>query len=503
MDPGERVAGPGAEGRRSSDPEHRSKLRFRVRFPVARYGSRGEARTWEAVDISHGGCFVQSDDLLQEKEELEIGLWLPQKGRPLEMFARARVSWVNDRLHRPARRYPLGMGLQFTHLERNDRKLLDRWLAGWAKRLTPPRAAPRSNEQAVPERTLAPGTSLGPWVIQGPLATGGTGHVYVGEHRRSGIKAALKVFHDRITRSAGNFELAKKIPTLRALEHPNLVSILDWGHQNARTYVAMELLDGRTLATHQHEMGALAPLEALDIGIQLCAALKALHAQGLMHGDLNPRNVFLLRADPSPVKLLDLGMIPSSNPAQSRNGKFWGTPGYVAPELLRGLTPNPASELYAFGVLLYEMLAGEKLFQENISSDLLHSSGPRNIPKPSSAVPWSFPPGLDETVLACLAREPSERPQSARCLLQRLEIHRDNILAGYSPVPPAPPAFSPADEAQEKSAHPPQPTVGLKETPALPPKGLARLSPKTLTGLTLMGIGLMIAMAYLGPRWLP
>src|SRR5215472_13392467 len=220
---------------------------------------------------------------------------------------------------------------------------------------------------------LATGSHLGPYEIVAPIGAGGMGEVYRARDPRMGREVAIKVSADRFS---DRFE--REVRAVAALNHPNICHIYDVGPN----YLVLELVEGLTLA-ERIKAGALPLQDALSIGRQIAEALDAAHEKGIIHRDLKPANI-KLKPDGA-VKVLDFGLAkvaqastcedPEASPTLTIQGtvagQILGTAAYMAPEQARGKTVDKRADIWAFGVVLYEMLTGRRLFDGETVSDTL------------------------------------------------------------------------------------------------------------------------------------
>jgi eukaryotic-like serine/threonine-protein kinase len=278
----------------------------------------------------------------------------------------------------------------------------------------------------------APGTRLGAYEVLALLGNGGMGQVYRARDTRLDRIVAIKTLHpdapgdpDRPQR------LDREARAIASLNHPHICSLYDVGHEDGIDYLVMELLEGQTLA-ERLTRGALPFDEAMQCAIQLADALAFAHRHGIVHRDLKPANVFIAHREPggaTVVKLLDFGLAkatPLGPPAASgsatltNRGTLLGTLHYMAPEQLEGRDADPRSDLFAFGAVLYEMLAGRRAFtgdsQASVIAAVLDSEPPS-----LSASQVRIPPELEHLVKTCLAKNPDDRWQVASDVKRQLE----------------------------------------------------------------------------------
>jgi serine/threonine protein kinase len=255
------------------------------------------------------------------------------------------------------------------------------------------------------------------------IAKGGMGRVYRAEQSPLGRIVALKVLHPTYS-GEEDPEFSRRF-TLEAsvvsrLKHPNTVTVYDYG-QTAEgvLFMAMELLEGRTLHRLLRDEGALDPARATHIALQIARSLREAHGQGVIHRDLKPANVFLIHHDDDSdfVKVLDFGLVKNLDEAEgeslTKTGLFMGSPKYMAPEQIRGDRCTPATDVYALGVMLFEMLTGKVPFERTNSANLLLAHVNDAVPAMQQVNPLiQVPQALEEIVYRSLAKAPEERFQS-------------------------------------------------------------------------------------------
>jgi serine/threonine protein kinase len=255
--------------------------------------------------------------------------------------------------------------------------------------------------------------------VQSTLGAGGMGVVYRVIHRGLKRPFAAKVIHARFGDDPGFVErFEREAVALGRLKHPNIVDVTDYGVERdeiRRPYLIMECLDGATLA-EQLRSGPLPIAAALPVFEGIAAALDYAHSQGVLHLDLKPANVSLPDGKDAThrVKILDFGLAQftaSEGGVRTQTGALAGTPAYVAPELLDGHLPTAAADIYAFGVLMYEMLTGRPPF-EGSTAEILRGQRDASPPRASSVNP-AVPADLDDALAAILAKDPAARPRTA------------------------------------------------------------------------------------------
>jgi Tol biopolymer transport system component len=286
---------------------------------------------------------------------------------------------------------------------------------------------------------LRPGDRIGAFEIVCLIGTGGMGEVYRARDLRLDRDVAIKVLSSDFGDSPGARErLEREARAIARLSHPRISTLHDVGSARIgdadATYLVMELVDGETLAARLRR-GSMTIAEALPVAIDVAEALVAAHAAGLVHRDLKPANVMLTRTG---AKLLDFGLarrrsspaphdpqISTSTLPPTMSSLLAGTPAYMAPEQLKGGNADARSDLFAFGAMLYEMIAGSRPFAAASPEDLV-AAILEHEPAPLSAHVPLAPPALDRLVVTCLAKDPDERWQTARDLLRELRWLRDD-----------------------------------------------------------------------------
>ena len=295
---------------------------------------------------------------------------------------------------------------------------------------------------------LRPGDRLGPYEIVSPLGAGGMGEVYRARDPRLGRDVALKVLPPESSGPERVHRFEQEARAVAALKHPHILAIRDVGSHEGQPYIVLELLEGETLRQRLSH-GPLPVSKAVEFGVQVCQGLAAAHARGVVHRDLKPENLFLSRE--GGVKLLDFGLAKlfetpdegsdeQPTATATDRGTWLGTPGYVAPEQLRGAGAGARSDLFALGAVLYEMLTGQRAFKGASRADTLSAILDRDPPpmeRPGEPVPLP----LERVVRRCLEKDPEDASRargtwpsrSRRCRRQPRASRKPSCLRRVSP----------------------------------------------------------------------
>ncbi len=293
---------------------------------------------------------------------------------------------------------------------------------------------------------LAPGTRLGSYEIVAAIGAGGMGEVYRAHDARLGRGVAVKVLshgfgedRDRLRR----FEQEAK--SLAALSHPNILAIHDVGTHEGSPYLVMELLEGETLHARLSR-GAIPVKRAVELALQLARGLAAAHDKGLIHRDLKPANLFLTKD--GHLKILDFGLAKQAAPSGDQSqvptqdaqsftseGLALGSVGYMSPEQVTGKPADVRSDIFAFGVVLYEMLSGRRAFERSSAFEAL-SATLKEDPPELKAPEGTIPLPLQRLVTHCLEKDPGRRFQTAQDLAFDLEaVQGEHPSAGATTDP--------------------------------------------------------------------
>ncbi|AJF69650.1 serine/threonine protein kinase [Streptomyces vietnamensis] len=265
----------------------------------------------------------------------------------------------------------------------------------------------------------------GRYRVDARIAVGGMATVYRAVDTRLDRVLALKVMHPDLATDAAFVErFIREAKSVARLAHPNVVGVFDQGAEGAYVYLAMEYVAGCTLRDVLRERGALSPRAALDILEPVLAALGAAHRAGFVHRDMKPENVLI--GDDGRVKVADFGLVRAVGSATATTGAVLGTVSYLAPEQIEHGTADTRADVYACGVVLYEMLTGGKPHSGDTPAQVLYQHLNTDVPVPSATVP-GLAPELDDLVAAATARNPELRPYDAVALLALLREARAGL----------------------------------------------------------------------------
>ena len=254
----------------------------------------------------------------------------------------------------------------------------------------------------------------GRYRVDARIAVGGMATVYRAVDTRLDRVLALKVMHPTLAADAHFVDrFIREAKSVARLAHPNVVQVFDQGADRSYVYLAMEYVAGCTLRDVLRERGALQPRAALDILEPVLASLGAAHRAGFVHRDMKPENVLI--GDDGRVKVADFGLVRSVDTVTSTTGSVLGTVSYLAPEQIEGTTADPRVDVYACGVVLYEMLTGQKPHDGDSAAIVLYKHLHEDVPPPSALVP-GLAYELDELVATATARTPDLRPYDAVAL---------------------------------------------------------------------------------------
>ena len=334
-----------------------------------------------------------------------------------------------------------------------------------------------------PEVIARIGQALNNYKIHGILGEGGMGVVYKGEHAMLGKPVAIKILHERFaTRKGAATQFLREARAASRIRHPNIVDVTDFGKApDGSIFFVMEYLEGESLEDVLARDVRIPLFSAVNVTTQIARALAAAHDHGIVHQDLKPDNIFLTKREGrrrvvrrvdgdfvvehegnfSFVKLLDFGVAKFNEDnlgpgLQAKTGMVFGTPHYMSPEQAQGLPVDHRSDVYALGILFYEMLLGVVPFDSESALDILNGHVSGAVPQPKGRDPSVPVDGAtNATILRCLEKDPANRFQSMDELCEALldcftdrvflrDAHRMQGAAEAGIVAPQPPAREPA-----------------------------------------------------------
>jgi uncharacterized protein YneF (UPF0154 family) len=298
---------------------------------------------------------------------------------------------------------------------------------------------PSSAEYLLNEGRFLPGRLVASrYRVIALLGKGGMGEVYRADDLTLGQAVAMKFLPDEAGRDEGLLErFRNEVRMARRVSHPNVCRVYDVGDVDGQVFFTMEYVDGEDLASLLRRIGRLPPDKALDIARHLCAGLAAAHAKGVLHRDLKPANIML--DGRGQVVITDFGLAGVADDIRGQEVRS-GTPAYMAPEQLAGKEVSTRSDIYALGLVLYEVFTGKRAFTEKTAektAGVLRGHADRTPSRPSSVVK-DLDPVVEKVILRCLETEPSARPATALAVAAALpggDPLAAALAAGETPSP--------------------------------------------------------------------
>lgn len=267
------------------------------------------------------------------------------------------------------------------------------------------------------------------YLIESKVARGGMATVYQAMDQRLERPVAIKIMHPHLAED-GDFtkRFIQEARQAARLAHPNIVNVFDQGQDGAITFIVMEYLPGITLRELLQDFGALTPAQTVDIVRAVLQGLDAAHSGGIVHRDLKPENVLL--ADDGRIKIADFGLARASTHNTATSQALLGTIAYLSPELISRGEADLRSDIYALGIMMFEMLTGSQPYQGDQAVTIAYQHQNDIVPPPSSKNP-AIPAQFDELVDWCTRRSPDERPPHARAVLEHL-VEVEKLLGAAS-----------------------------------------------------------------------
>src|SRR5438093_532730 len=275
--------------------------------------------------------------------------------------------------------------------------------------------------------SLTAGTKLGPYEILAPIGAGGMGEVYRARDTRLGREVAIKVLPAALAKDPDRLRrFEQEARAAGQLNHPNILTVYEFGVHEGAPFIVSELLEGGTLR-ERLAGGAIPPRKAIELAIQIAHGLAAAHDKGIFHRDLKPENLFVTTE--GRLKILDFGLAkliqpeaPSAAmttlataPAVTEPGKVMGTAAYMSPEQVRAKPADARSDVFSFGAVLYEMLSGQHAFQRETAAETMAAIVKEDQPD-LATLAKNLSPALDRMINHCLEKSPDQRFQSAKDL---------------------------------------------------------------------------------------
>lgn len=301
----------------------------------------------------------------------------------------------------------------------------------------------------------------GRYQVRSRIARGGMATVYLATDLRLERRVAIKVIHAHLaddTAFAQRF--IQEARSAARLAHPNVVNVFDQGEDGETAYIVMEYLPGITLRELLKDYQRLTPEQALDIMDSVLAGLAAAHRAGIVHRDLKPENVML--ADDGRIKLADFGLARAASANTATGQALLGTIAYLSPELVSRGVADTRSDIYALGIMLYEMLTGVQPYTGDAPMQIAYQHANNTVPLPSETVPGT-PSGFDELVRWATERDPEQRPRDAQVMLDKLRSIEADIRSGANATMVMPRESQPTQLLNAHTA----PTVAYGASPAV------------------------------------
>lgn len=273
----------------------------------------------------------------------------------------------------------------------------------------------------------------GRYQVRSRIARGGMATVYLATDLRLERRVAIKIMHGHLADdNTFKTRFVQEARSAARLAHPNVVNVFDQGQDADMAYLVMEYLPGITLRDLLKDYQRLTPEQTVDIMDAVLAGLAAAHKAGIVHRDLKPENVLL--ADDGRIKLGDFGLARAASANTATGQALLGTIAYLSPELVTRGVADARSDIYAVGIMMYEMLTGEQPYVGEAPMQIAYQHANDQVPTPSSKFS-GVPPELDELVLWATSRDPEQRPADARAMLDRLREVEGAVRGVAGPVP--------------------------------------------------------------------
>jgi len=318
----------------------------------------------------------------------------------------------------------------------------------------------------------------GRYQVRSRIARGGMATVYLATDLRLERRVAVKVMHGHLADdSQFKQRFIQEARSAARLAHPNVVNVFDQGQDADSAYLVMEYLPGITLRDLLQEYGSLTSQQTIDITEAVLSGLAAAHKAGIVHRDLKPENVLL--ADDGRIKIGDFGLARAASANTATGAALLGTIAYLSPELVTRGIADTRSDIYAVGIMMYEMLTGEQPFKGEQPMQIAYQHANDTVPLPSVKNP-KVPAELDELVQWATEKDPDQRPRDARAMLDQLHDTESQLRTALPPgsttsqrtlLMPSAPAATAATGETVAFARPAPPTGSDAETAIITPRG--------------------------------
>ncbi|MET3567638.1 serine/threonine-protein kinase [Leifsonia sp. 563] len=340
----------------------------------------------------------------------------------------------------------------------------------------------------------------GRYQVRSRIARGGMATVYLATDLRLERRVAIKIMHGHLADdSTFKSRFVQEARSAARLAHPNVVNVFDQGQDSDMAYLVMEYLPGITLRDLLKDYGKLTPEQTIDIMEAVLSGLAAAHKAGIVHRDLKPENVLL--ADDGRIKIGDFGLARAASANTATGQALLGTIAYLSPELVTRGVADARSDIYALGIMMYEMLTGQQPFQGEQPMQIAYQHANDAVPAPSSKNP-AVPAELDELVLWATEKDPDRRPRDAREMLDRL-LEAEKALRGEAVLQPTmvlPPAYE-IDQGDTQIINPAIRQQVASSTPAAATTLTTAAAKRRSKGWWLFALVLVLAGVAAGTGW--
>lgn len=340
----------------------------------------------------------------------------------------------------------------------------------------------------------------GRYQVRSRIARGGMATVYLATDLRLERRVAIKIMHGHLADdSTFKSRFVQEARSAARLAHPNVVNVFDQGQDSDMAYLVMEYLPGITLRDLLKDYGKLTPEQTIDIMEAVLSGLAAAHKAGIVHRDLKPENVLL--ADDGRIKIGDFGLARAASANTATGQALLGTIAYLSPELVTRGVADARSDIYALGIMMYEMLTGQQPFQGEQPMQIAYQHANDAVPAPSAKNP-AVPAELDELVLWATEKDPDRRPRDAREMLDRL-LEAEKSLRGEAVLQPTvvlPPAFE-VDAGETQIINPAIRQQVAASTPAATETLTKAAAKRRSKGWWLFALVILLAGVAAGTGW--